>query len=210
MIKGIVFDLDGILVDAVPFHNLAFTTALKTVTGNNYELQAFLKKTEGCTTIQRLVSLEIDDSLHQRINDLKQSIMVRYIDSYCEPIDRVIEVVSYARDNFKIAVATNCSEPAALLMLQKSKLIKYFDLKSIVTNAQVDGKYKPHPASYSRAADSIKVNRHECLAIDDSGHGVIAAIDARLHIWHLRKFENLTVENLKKRIRCPQGRKYAL
>ena len=196
-IDAILFDLNGVLVEASGWHEQAFKKAMKDY---GYEVSDSVSS-KGLTTIQRLEELKKlgkAPSDYSEIVRLKQKYILETIEEKCKPDSRVIEAVEFAHEYTKgnIAVVTNCSFQSAHRMLEVSGIAPLFNV--VVTSADVKGKVKPHPISYIEAYIRLGVNAKKCLVIDDSSTGIMAGIDARCRTLRLRKFESLTADRLNK------------
>lgn len=202
-IKGILFDLDNVLVYGSDWHRDAFNSSLEVHNCDPLSQEEHLKYFNGLSSQRKLRILvergriPNDVHLHKSINRIKQKYTVELIEKNCKPIARVIDVLVYARSaGFKIGLVTNCSRETTMLMLQKARLIDKFD--TIVTNNDVDEKIKPHPWPYLLAKYNLGFanKRKSCLAIDDTEKGIMSAIDAGCRTWQLKNFKDLSVRNL--------------
>lgn len=188
-IRAILFDLDGVLVDAEQWHTKAFQMAME-----DYGYETGLTDGKGMTTKQRLDYLashgrapKNKDNIVKRKNDY----MMELIDSNCNSDERVLAIIDIAKYLVDyIGVVTNCSKDSAMFILNKLKLIDSFN--TIVTSDDVDGYVKPHPRPYLTGASSLGLKPQECLAIDDSDIGIISAVEARCHTLRINKFKDLT------------------
>lgn len=202
-IKGILFDLDGVLVDAADWHRDAFNLALDVHCINPLSQEEHMRDFNGLSSRRKLRMLVergcVPDNvdLHESIHKVKQEYTVKLIEQNCVPFARVIDVLVYARSIYlKIGCVTNCSRATAMLMLEKARLVDLFD--TIVTNTDVDGKIKPHPWPYLLAKNNLGFGnkRKVCIAIDDTEKGIMSAVNAGCRTWKLNKFKDLTVRNL--------------
>ena len=200
-IKGLFFDLDGVLCDAAQWHKEAFDLALGDFDCSPLSEAEHLTTFNGLSTYRKLELLcELGrftrkDNAHRKFYERKQKYTIKLIEEKCKPIGRVIDVVDWASSLFNVAVVTNCSRVTADLMLRKTNLINHFSYS--VTNNDVDGHIKPSPYPYTKALNHFRLGPKEALAIDDNQRGVASAYDATCRVWHLREFENLTIDNLK-------------
>lgn len=202
-IKCVLFDLDGVLVDAADWHKEAFDFAISTFGCAPLDYAEHLRIFNGLSTRKKLDILaeqgkiKADNSIKNTIHKIKQNITVDIINRNCKPDKRVIGVVDFAKIMVgHIGLVTNCSRHTCELMLEKSDLADKFGV--IVTNEDVDGKIKPHPRPYCMGYQYFGCLPQEVLAIDDSPKGIKSALDAGCHVWDLHKFNDLTVDNLQK------------
>jgi len=91
MIKAVIFDLDGVLVDATEWHYNALNKALH-IFGYEITRDEHLSVYNGLPTRKKLELLSsqksLPVSLHSFINEMKQAYTVRMIESECTPISR--------------------------------------------------------------------------------------------------------------------------
>lgn len=213
-LKAILFDLDGVLVDAADWHKEAFNKTLESFglqplgdeehekTFNGLSTRAKLKILEGegrLYTIGSWSNTSYDDFYNK-----KQELTKAIIEERCSPISRVHDAVDFAHYHTggKIAVVTNCSKETAKLMLERANLTNSFEF--MITNEDVDGKIKPHARPYIEAKDKfglLNTTKKNVLAIDDTDKGIKSALDAGCITWRLRNFEDLSVLNLSNFVR---------
>lgn len=199
-IRAILFDLDGVLVPAQEWHYSALNDALSHSGYDPITREQHENEFDGLSTYMKLSRLGITGCEAKDIYKLKQRYTSLKIAEYCKPNLRVCGVVAYAIQlSFKLAVVTNCSRSTALDMLKRAGLLYYF--KTIVTNEDVpDGQNKPHPRPYLEARHRLGIKHKEALAIDDKELGCQSASEAWCRVWHLKNFEDLTIENFNKQI----------
>jgi len=201
-IRAILFDLDGVLVDAADWHKEAFNLMLtehgyEPLTDKEHDIDFDgLSSRKKLAMLVELGRLPDDQSVLDKLHDFKQVKTVELITEKCGPTTRVTDVLVYAKSiGLKIGVVTNCSYPTATMMLDMIGLSDKLDV--LVTNTDVEGKIKPHPWPFIKAYFELKLRSRQCLAIDDSmSKGIISAVEAGCRTWHLKKFKDLSVKNL--------------
>ncbi len=202
-IRGLLLDLDGVLVDAADWHRDAFNLSLEVHGYAPLSQEEHMKDFNGLSSRRKLSMLvergrvSDDSDVHESLHAAKQEYTVKLIEQNCVPFARVIDVLVYARSiHLKIGCVTNCSRATSILMLEKARLVDLFD--TIVTNNDVNGKIKPHPWPYILAKENLGFanKRKICLAIDDTWKGIMSAVDAGCRTWKLNKYEDLNVRSL--------------
>lgn len=198
--RAVLFDLDGVLVEAPEWHRRAFDEALIEFGLPPLSIKDHTEKYNGLSTIKKLEMLNVARELVPKINARKQELTNKLIEENCKPIKRIREVVEWLfKNGFKTGVVTNCSKLTAQKMLRMSGLVGFWHTS--ITNNDVDGFIKPHPAPYVRGVRETCYFPELAMAIDDSHHGIESARAARIsNIWHLEKFSDLTLKNLKARL----------
>lgn len=204
-ITAILFDLDGVLVDAAEWHRKAFDIAIYAFGCDVLSQKEHEETFNGLSTKRKLEilveqgRLPNNEDILNGIHNLKQQETVKIISVRCQPNQRLIELIDYAKIAVhSIAVVTNCSRLTTELMLRRSCLFDEFDF--IVTNNDVGGRIKPNPWPYMKACLHFGLKRKQVLAIDDTHKGIVSAMEAGCRIWKLEKFEDLTIDNLKKQL----------
>lgn len=201
-IRCILFDLDGVLVDAADWHRGAFDYALIYHGFEPLGDEEHEKRFNGLSTRKKISMLVEEDRLptgtnllYDEIYKSKQEATVNIIKEKCKPVTRIIDTINFAKSiGMKVGVVTNCSRKTCELMLNLSKLYDLFD--AIITNNDVDGKIKPHPRPYLMGRRTFNVSYKGALAIDDTDKGIISAVDAGCRTWRLKNFDDLSVMNL--------------
>lgn len=208
-VKAIFFDLHGVLVDTADWHRQALNAALGAYLIKKPADDHPVWDVYGGTLRQLdyLVDGRWKGILFAKddIYALKQFYMQKLIEEHCKPVERIINVVAWAKSKgFKLAVVTNGNRFNAEKMLEVSELDSYFDF--IISREDVGEKIKPHPRPYLEARWRLGLGEKEALAIDDSAKGIMSALDARCQTWWLRERDLLGVENFKRVINnCTLG-----
>ncbi|MGJ8744799.1 hexitol phosphatase HxpB [Polaribacter sp.] len=176
-----IFDMDGVIIDSEPFWRQAQIEILST-----YNITVSI---EDC--IKYTMGKRIDDvaltwcQLHQLPIDpkvLEQEIItavVLLITQKGKAKKGLFELIDYLfKNNFKIALATSSSKLIINAVFNKLNIAQYFN---VVCSADNEAYGKPHPAIYLKAAKLLQVNAGNCLVLEDSVTGLIAAKAASMH-----------------------------
>ena len=198
MIKLIVFDLDGVLVETKKLHYEAFNKALRDV-DTKYEitLEEHLSKYDGLSTRKKLDLLGCEKGLSgmefERIWMRKQlytSQMLRELKSD----DRIINVLSKLKnDGYTIAVASNSIRDSVKITLLKLGFLEYIDF--YLSNEDVRHP-KPHPEIYLRAIIESSSSPKETLIIEDSIVGRKAANESGAYLMGINNPTDIIYENI--------------
>ena len=198
MIKLIVFDLDGVLVETKKLHYEAFNKALRDV-DTKYEitLEEHLSKYDGLSTRKKLDLLGREKGLSgmefERIWMRKQlytSQMLRELKSD----DRIINVLSKLKnDGYTIAVASNSIRGSVKITLLKLGFLEYIDF--YLSNEDVRHP-KPHPEIYLRAIIESSSSPKETLIIEDSIVGRKAANESGAYLMGINNPTDIIYENI--------------
>lgn len=187
MIKAVLFDMDGVLIDARNWHYEALNGALSPF-GFNISEELHLSKLDGLPTKVKLNYLSdnfnLPKSIHDLIFNLKQDLTNRLASYNCKPNVQHLEMLSNLKAfDIKIGVVTNSIRKTSQLMLDLAGITRYVDL--LVTNEDVE-RSKPFPDPYLKALEILKLNSEDVLVIEDSQHGIESAANARCRILEVR------------------------
>ncbi len=172
-IKAVIFDMDGIIIDSEPLQKEAFDLVLKPY--NIYLSDEEFKKLIGIRSIENFIDLkkEYDIPLSaEKLTDKKNQYYEEILKKNAEPRDGVIELLSYLKDKYKIALASGSIRADVMNTLSLLKLKKFFSV--IVTGDDVING-KPHPEIFLKTAELLNINPEYCAVIEDSENGIKAA-----------------------------------
>ena len=203
MIKLIIFDLDGVLVEAKNIHYETLNSALSLV-DEKYVItwDDHLSTFDGLKTNQKLDILTSERGLptskHKLIWDEKQKLTLKSLHSLPQSIDLQETFAKLVEDGYKIACCSNSIRKTVLTVLSKLGIIEYFDL--IISNEDVNNS-KPHPEMYWKAISIIGVLPEESLIVEDSPHGLLAASRSKSHVLRVLSPKNVTYLNINNKIK---------
>jgi HAD superfamily hydrolase (TIGR01509 family) len=205
MIKLIIFDLDGVLVEAKEIHFKTLNQALWEIgKSNKYVIteKEHLSTYDGLKTNQKLELLTQKKGLHpdtyETVWNRKQDLTIEAI-SELTPNTHLIVVFKRLRDmGYKLACASNSIRRSVLVMLSKIGLIEYMDL--IISNEDVKNS-KPHPEMYWKAMSMMSVLPDETLIVEDSPHGLLAASRSRANVLRVDNPSDLTFEKISSKLK---------
>jgi HAD superfamily hydrolase (TIGR01509 family) len=197
MIKLIVFDLDGVLVEAKQIHYDTLNIALYEIDNSDKYViteDEHLSVYDGLKTYQKLDLLTKSKGLpknkHKDIWDRKQELTLEKI-SNLEPNKNLIILFDILRNaGYKIACCSNSIRRTVLVMLSKIGLVEYMDI--ILSNDDVKNS-KPHPEIYWKAMSMMGALPEETLIIEDSPPGLLAASRSRAHVLRVDSPKSLDV-----------------
>ena len=202
MTKLIVFDLDGVLVEAKEIHYNTLNQALMEV-GEEYIISEaeHLSTYDGLKTTQKLEMLTKNKGLNPTLYDdiwfRKQHLTIEAI-SELQPDLQKIELFKELRNRgYKLACASNSIRRSVLVMLAKIGIIEYMDL--IISNEDVKNS-KPHPEMYWKAMSMMGYLPEETLIVEDSPHGLLAASRSRASVLRVDNPKDLTLEKITNKI----------
>jgi HAD superfamily hydrolase (TIGR01509 family) len=197
--KLIIFDLDGVLVEAKNIHYNALNEAL----GPKYSISwnEHLSTYDGLKTFQKLNILSERKGLlkdkHNEIWDTKQKITVQKLKTL-KPCNKLIDImVNISQAGYKIVVCSNSIRKTCLTVLSKLGIMEYMDL--VISNEDVQNS-KPHPEMYWTAISKMGCLPEETLIIEDSPYGLLAASRSKSHILRVKNTKEVTWNNINKKL----------
>ena len=199
MIKYILFDLDGVLVDACDWHYHSFNNALSDVISYKIPYDEHLNVYNGLPTKTKLSILEekgiVDKSLFEDIFEKKQFYTKLIIEEFgCIDKDKVA-LHKYTKSlGIKSVCVTNSIRETASLMLSKTGQLDYMDF--LVCNEDIS-KNKPDPMPFIFAIDKLQANKEQCLIVEDSEKGLIAAIKSGANVQRVDGVKDVNINNMK-------------
>jgi beta-phosphoglucomutase len=179
MTKTVLFDMDGVLIDATEWHYEALNESLE-IFGFSIPREEHLNRFNGMTTRSKLEILSAEKhlprGLHDIISDIKQDRTLRIAARMCFPNASHLILLSTLKErDIKVGVVTNSVRLTSEFMLEYAGLTKYLDV--LVTNEDVDSP-KPAPDGYRLAMKKLESLPGDTVVIEDGDHGIAAAISA--------------------------------
>jgi HAD superfamily hydrolase (TIGR01509 family) len=200
-IKAILFDMDGVLIDAKEWHYEALNHALGHF-NINIDRKSHLHTFDGLPTNKKLEILSekigLDKSLYPIINEQKQAYTMRIVENICVPTpSHTLALKCLKESGYKMAVCSNSIRPTIELMMKKSKLSEYFEF---YVSSQDVKKPKPNPEMYLKAINKLKLLATECMIIEDNENGIIAAKRSGAWVMKVDTIHDVNYENIIKHL----------
>ena len=201
IIKAVVFDMDGVLIDAREWHYLALNQALAAFALEISESEHG-KRFNGLSTAQKLRILSQETGLpkemHPIISEVKQDRTLRLAATFCYPnVQHQILLSRLKSIGLKLGLYTNSIRQTTEYMLRHAQIDKYLD--SIVTNQDVTNP-KPAPDGYLLSAMNLGLLPSEILVVEDGEYGIQAAKAAGCHVLEVAGPDDVSIELLMKYI----------
>ncbi|MFK7873438.1 MAG: HAD family hydrolase [Oligoflexales bacterium] len=198
MIKAIVFDMDGVLIDARDWHYTALNRALD-LFGLPISRYDHLVTYDGLPTKKKLKMLSAERGLpcelHNFINDLKQIYTAEIVHAKCKPVFQHQYALSRLKEQgYRIAVCSNSIRSSVELMMEKADLLQYLDV--YFSNQDVE-RAKPAPDIYQKAIQVLEVEPHETVVLEDNMNGIAAAKAAQTNVLQVSSTTDVTYANIQ-------------
>jgi beta-phosphoglucomutase len=201
-IKAVIFDMDGVLLDAREWHYNALRKALN-LFGYDMNRYDHIMKYDGLPTRKKLEmyskEYELPVKLHDFINELKQSFTIDEIYQNAKPnFQHELLLSQLKNEGLKLALASNSINATVQLAMEKVGLLNYFD--SILSNQDIS-KPKPDPEMYLKTMTLLNVQPEETLIIEDNENGVQAALASGAFLLRVNNPSEVRIDSVKKRIK---------
>jgi len=201
--RAVLFDMDGVLIDAREWHYEALNYALS-IFGYSISREDHINKYNGLSTKKKLELLTESTNfpldLYEIIYNVKQNQTLRIAAARCFPIVSIQILLNRLKIiGIKIGVVTNSISETTRYMLSYSGILELFDV--IVTNEDVDNP-KPSPDGYLIAMQKLEVYPNDTLVIEDGEYGILAAKRAQVRkIVEVTCPEDVSIELLMSEIK---------
>lgn len=205
-IKAIIFDMDGVLIDAKDWHYEALNQALE-LFGFSISRYDHLVTYDGLPTKKKLEMLSMErglpTGLHEFINKMKQSYTMEHVFMKCKPLfEHQFALSKLKNEGYKLALCSNSVRITIDMMLEKADLLKYLDFT--MSNQDVV-KSKPDPEIYNKAIARFGLKPDECLIVEDNQNGIKAAIDSGANVLKVKDVHDVTYDKIINRIKEIEG-----
>lgn len=194
MIKAIIFDLDGVLVDATQWHFEALNDALK-LFGYQIDLEEHLSIYNGLPTYEKLKLISerkgLPQGLHEIVKVMKRKFTDDRVAQLCTPShEKQIMLNNLKKRGYKIACCSNAQKYSVINMLQRTGIDQFFD---IVLGNDEGFKPKPEPDMYLAVFKKLKIKPNEAIIVEDTAHGIEAAKRSGAKVMAVRGFEDVNL-----------------
>jgi beta-phosphoglucomutase len=199
VIKAIIFDMDGVLIEAKDWHYDALNRALR-LFGYEISRYAHLTTYDGLPTKRKLEMLTLEmglpKELHHFINEMKQMYTMELVHSLCKPkFIHEYALSTLKAKGFKLAVASNSIKDTVQVMMQKAHLDRYLDLMLSASDVVFP---KPNPEIYLTAIQRLGFSPSECVIVEDNENGIAAARASGAHVLEVHEVDDVNLMNIQK------------
>lgn len=200
-IRAILFDMDGVLIEAKDWHYEALNKALR-LFGMEISRMEHLTTFDGLPTKDKLKMLSLEKGLplglHDFINELKQQYTMDLVYSLCKPrFHHEYALSKLKEEGYKMAVCSNSVRNTIEIMMQKASLEMYLDF--YISNKDVK-KGKPDPEMYNKAIERMRLHPKECMIVEDNENGIKAARASGANVMIVDEVSEVNYENIKNHI----------
>lgn len=178
MIKAVIFDMDGVLIDTEKHYNAAWCEAAR-MAGFDFKREhaLMLRSCDALVASKMMKDIFGEKFDYFAIREVRRELVAQRLEKYgLEKKPGIDEILAFLRDkSIKAAVATATSIELTLQHLEKIGVKDKFD--KIVSAKQV-ANGKPAPDVYLYTCAQIGENPADCIAVEDSPNGIKSAYAA--------------------------------
>ena len=201
-IKAIIFDMDGVLVNAKEWHFRALNNALN-LFGLGISRKAHLRDFDGLPTKTKLNLLSrqnaLPTALHSFINEMKQIYTLDIINAHCHPNKTRQNALKRLKDKgYKLALCSNAVRKSVQVMIEKSALSQYLDF--CLSNEDVSSP-KPNAEIYQKAIKRLNLSPKEVLILEDNINGIKAARASGAWVMEIERISQVNYKAIECKIR---------
>jgi beta-phosphoglucomutase len=191
-VLAVLFDLDGVLVDACDWHYESLNIALAEAGFHPISRAEHLSTYNGLPTRVKLGMMGIQGEEAASVERSKQNHTLEVISRMAAPMREKIELHLHLKSlGLKTACVTNSIRMTAEEMLRRTGQLELVDF--VVANEDV-ARNKPHPDPYLHAMKIMGVPPEKCVCVEDSEKGEASARASGGMIWKVRGTEDVHID----------------
>jgi|TARA_B110000914_G_C15512188_1_gene471410 beta-phosphoglucomutase len=181
MITGIIFDMDGTMVDSLPYHHEAWKIFFNENKVENFSEK--LKDYKGGGTLDLMKAVYGDRySLKElkKMSDEKEMIFRRIYKGKIKPIKGFKNfLIDIKSKNILVGLASNAIRKNVSMIINELEIYDHFD--SIICGDEVING-KPNPEMFNETINRFNIDKSECLIFEDSLEGILAAKNSGIKV----------------------------
>ena len=198
MIKVIIFDLDGVLVNTKDIHFYSLNYALKKNKFNEISYEKHLKIFDGLPTAQKLNILskkyKITKKNRIKIEKDKKKKTSENLKKKIKYNKKIYNIFHSLSKKYKIVVATNAVKDTLNICLKNLNIRKYVNFA--ISNEEIVNP-KPNPEIYFKVFIKYGIYPYEALILEDSSYGRQAAISSGANLFPVKELKDVSMKNIK-------------
>ena len=182
MIQAVIFDMDGLMIDSEPFHFIAYQKVLSDF-GINYssrDNQKYIGRAdiEVSNDLVEINNLSISGA---ELFELKKKVYIDFLINEIRTKDGLFEILEILKEKkLTLAVASSSPIKEIKLVLDKFSISSFFN---VVVSGEFVKKSKPEPDIFLLTAERLKIEPEQCLVLEDSYNGMLAAKKANMKCY---------------------------
>lgn len=180
--RAVIFDMDGVIVDSEPLHELAFREVFAEMgfdeRRHGIDFKRYYGKSDRALWLD-FIEMHSPAKPLEELLAWKQEHFLGILRKRQPIFPPIPDLVSALAARYPLAVASGSNHPVIDEVLSMQGLRRFF---GVVVSVQDVARSKPFPDVFLRAAELLKVAPVDCVVIEDSAAGVKAAHDAGMRV----------------------------
>jgi beta-phosphoglucomutase family hydrolase len=177
MTKGVIWDMDGVLVDTTPFHYQSWQEILIGIR-NDFSWEEFASSfgMRNDLIIPKVFRKECTKEEIISIDTKKEALFREFAKGKLKPLDNLVDLLNLLKeDGFKMAVASSGTPENVEMVIKEGNLMSFF---STLTNGSEVRHSKPDPEIFLLASKKLSVPPSRCIVVEDAPAGIQGAKSA--------------------------------
>lgn len=180
MIKAVIYDMDGVLIDSEPLWRQA---EIKTFADVGVQLTDTMCRETTGLRVDEVVEywyhkFPWQNTPKKEVEEILWKSIIHLVKTEGVAKEGVYESLKFVKSkNVKLALASTSAMMLINAVIEKLQLKDYFE---VIHSAEFETYGKPHPGVYLSTAKQLNVNPAFCIAIEDSINGIVAAKAAKM------------------------------
>jgi HAD superfamily hydrolase (TIGR01509 family) len=180
--KAVLFDMDGVIIDSMPSHSEAWVYMFKTlgieITEEDIYIREGIKPYELVLEFYKRDGMKIsDDEINQIIKTKVEYFWDKYSPGLYGGIKNCLQKIKEKK--YLISLVSGSTKENVFKVLNDFEIIDYFDY---VVHSDLVTKGKPHPMSFIKAVEGLKLEAKNCICIENAPYGIRSAKDAGVYV----------------------------
>ncbi|MDO4169547.1 MAG: HAD-IA family hydrolase [Lachnospiraceae bacterium] len=175
MLKAIIFDMDGVIADTEPGYKIATDEFLREqgiITADDYQDQ-FIGITNEAMWTTIINDFQLPFTIDECVDAINQKRALMEKENGLHPLPNILGLIRRFHDaNLHLAIASSSPMSEIDRIVDLFAIRQYFS--AFITGTECENS-KPDPEVFFRAAKALQVKPEECLVIEDSNNGLLAA-----------------------------------
>lgn len=179
--KGLVFDMDGTLVDNIQYHKEAWVIFLKEY-GINIDASVFSAQNHGTMAelLTTFFNTELSSEKIKKLGEEKETAYRKLYSPHLKELEGLSPFIHQMKNSkIKIGLATMGGVNNINFIMDGLQIRPYFDA---ITGGHQVSNGKPDPEVFTKTCYNMKISPNDCIAFEDSIVGIKAAKGAGLHV----------------------------
>lgn len=190
--KAIIFDLDGVLIDATEWHFSALNKALA-LFGYSINKNEHLSVYNGLPTIAKLKLMSerngLPVGLYEIIAQMKRKYTDEEVAANCHPdYEKLTMLKQLQKQGYRLACCSNAQKYSVINMLERAQIESFFEL---ICGNDEGLKPKPSPDMYLHAFKKLDIHPNDVYIVEDAPHGIKAAKESGAHVIEVTGYEDV-------------------